>query len=288
MQGGTTKSPLTLYGCDNSKKEGSMQLDFFGNKEEETETELTELGKWLTLEEKVMKHKDNPEVCSPMDVLALEYKHPDCKDRRRGEICLLFIKRFENKVKKKIGIFLERTHSTKKSSYYKEGLLVWSEMVCRKLNQWDSVGDKHGYLNILAYLAPYADQGVVSELHEKHAFKDMRYTSVDTDGGSADVFNSISSNTDAWQAYENSLIQTAFNTNDTIVEGDLMSIVNAVDTNSAVDEIGGCYDGRNYNQWGVMADTHKHNGDIEEIEYLGVKFTPEANVGKTVKGGYDE
>jgi len=163
---------------------------------------------------------------------------------------------------------------------------IWTRMVGEKLNSWDGRGHKHQYLNFLAYLHPFASRGVASELNEKFAYKDGRYSSTDVTNGSADALNGISDNNVSWRAYEASLMSRAFDSNDMILEGDLFSIVSAVDNDCSVDEIDGYYDGRNQYQWEGMADSFKRVSKDEEIEYLGVKFVPEINAGKSFVGGF--
>ncbi len=233
----------------------------------------------------------NPEVKSPMCDLAVEYKHEDTTDRRRGKIYLMFIERFENLVKQKVGLFVKNTRSTTKTDYFDEGMAIWTRMVGEKLNQWDGRGDKHPYLNILAYLFPFASRGVASELNEKHAYKDMRYSTTDATDGSGDALNCIVNTGGDFEAYETSLMASAFEFIGTSEdEGNFNCLTAICDEHTAresVEEISGSYTARNANQWSVMHDSNKIN-KVKDIEYLGVKFTPVANVGKTISGGYDE
>ena len=255
-----------------------MQLDLFVNVEMmEAINNPTPLDEWSRLSAWVDFNKGDPKGFSPMDLLAVEYKCPNTTDRRRGKIYKEFVERFANLVKQKVGNFVKSTRSSTKNDYFDEGMAIWTRMVGEKLNQWDGHGKKHAYLNILAYLYPFANRGVASELQEKHAFKDMRYSTTDATEGTTDALNGLAVNSDAWRAYEASLMSVAFDTDVMIESGDLLSVLDSVDLDSAVKEIDGYYDGRNHTQWDQMADTHKHIGENAMV-----------NVGKTSIGGYDE
>ena len=255
-----------------------MQMDMFLSEEEvEVTFTVTPLDQWKKIEMWVRAHKDDPKKFSPMDLLAVEYKCPTTTDRRRGKIYQEFVERFANLVKQKVGAFVKNTRSSTKNDYFDEGMAIWTRMVGEKLNQWDAHGKKHAYLNILAYLYPFANRGVASELQEKHAFKDMRYATTDATEGTTDALNGLAVNSDAWRAYEASLMSVAFDTDIMIGSGDLLSVLDSVDLDSAVKEIDGYYDGRNHTQWDQMADTHKHVGENTMV-----------NVGKTSIGNYNE
>jgi hypothetical protein len=202
----------------------------------------------------------NKEIAHETDYMALEYNNPATSDKRRGEIYLYFMARFGNLVKGKVNKYL-RGKTQAYSDYKEEAWSIWTYMVGKKLIQWTARGTKHDFLHFLAYLAPYAEKGVVSELNEKVAYKDGRYSSISENDATADLLNGIIDNDLQFRAYEASLISKAFDTNKTIIEGDLFSIVNGVDQDVAVDEIDGYYIANNANQWDTMADSYKHESN---------------------------
>lgn len=193
------------------------------------------------------------------DCIALEYKTAD--DKRRGEIALFFVKRFENLVKKKIGKFNATQKQSMRSYYKEEGLAIWSMHVCKRLDEWDgSQSKKYDFLHFLAYLKPVADKQVTSDLQEKYAWKDGKYTTTDELSGNADSYNGTFDNMRAFQAYEAHLIGHAFPFNGSPVEqGDFASVMNNNDAHHLAKDIDGIYDPRNHNQWDMY-----DNGIIEE------------------------
>jgi hypothetical protein len=197
----------------------------------------------------------NLDIAHETDLLALEYNNPETSDRRRGEIYQYFMGRFGNLVKSKVRKFLSGRQQ--KSDYEEEAWSIWTYLVGLKLNQWTAKGTKHDFLHFLAYLAPYAEKGVVGELNEKIAYKDGRYSTDESDS-SMDLLNSIIDNDLQFRAYEASLISKAFDSNNLINEGDLLSIVSSVEQEISNDEIDGLYIANNYLQWDIMADSYKH------------------------------
>ena len=230
-----------------------MQYDLFGNAEEVDETPLTEVEKFF----KLSVHIDNNRAqAEEFDFLALEYKDPMTRDKRKGAIYLLVKKRFDNLVKQKLGKFLKgRQYS--KSDYFDEGMAIWTRMIGQKLNEWDGVGTKHPYLNFLAYLYPYANRGVVSELNEKIVYKNGRYSSTDENEGCVDALNTLSSDDSSWQGYELALMASAFKGN-VIEVNDLESACNQAIATDAIKEIDYYYDGVNRNQWASLSGSHKN------------------------------
>jgi len=270
---------VTNDGCilaDKSRGGGVVQYDLFLDVEDTRIVALDEMTD-QDIYDQVYEHSiAYGDQANDFDWLAVEYKNPKTSDRRRGEIYLIMIDRFHNLVKGKLSKFCSRTHSNY-SDYYSEGLAIWRRMVGEKLSQWDGHGAKHDYLNFLAYLKPYAEKGVVSELNEKHAYKDGRYSTTDTVEGSVDILNTISQDSVSFRAYEASLMASAFKSLVLIKESDLNSFLDAVDYDDAVAEIDGDFSGRNTAQWEDMEDSHKRIGDGSEI-----------NVFSTSQGSYHE
>jgi hypothetical protein len=177
-----------------------MQMDLFGHIENDAVVE--NFNPW-----------DYEDKFNDFDYLALEYR--EANDRRRGEIALVFVSRFENLVRKQVNAYVARQKSATKKYYKEEAMAIWRLKVCEYLDRWDgSQSNKYEFLNFLAYLLPVAKLLVTSELHHKIVMRDARYKSTDTETNQdktlEDFWNGCTFDNNSFVAYETALMLGAF------------------------------------------------------------------------------